>query len=294
MSELVLTVDEREVSAAAGTTAGEVLRDAAATPVVARVNGRLVDLAHVVSSGDVVESVVIDSEDGRAVLRHSTAHVLAQAVQELYPQAKLGIGPPVKDGFYYDFDVAEPFTPDDLSALTSRLRKIIKEGQRFSRRVVSDDEATVELAQEPYKLELISLKGRAGEAAEGASAEVGGGELTMYDNLRRDGNLAWTDLCRGPHLPTTKYIPAFQLTRVAAAYWRGSEENPQLQRIYGTAWESKEALKAHLDMLAEAEKRDHRKLGAELDLFSFPEEIGSGLAVWHPDPEHVRWESTTG
>ncbi len=288
MSELVLTVDEREVSAAAGTTAGEVLRDAAATPVVARVNGRLVDLAHVVSSGDVVESVVIDSEDGRAVLRHSTAHVLAQAVQELYPQAKLGIGPPVKDGFYYDFDVAEPFTPDDLSALTSRMRKIIKEGQRFSRRVVSDDEATVELAQEPYKLELISLKGRAGEAAEGASAEVGGGELTMYDNLRRDGNLAWTDLCRGPHLPTTKYIPAFQLTRVAAAYWRGSEENPQLQRIYGTAWESKEALKAHLDMLAEAEKRDHRKLGAELDLFSFPEEIGSGLAVWHPKGGVVR------
>ena len=288
MSELVLTVDEREVSAAAGTTAGEVLRDAAANPVVARVNGRLVDLAHVVSSGDVVESVVIDSEDGRAVLRHSTAHVLAQAVQELYPQAKLGIGPPVKDGFYYDFDVAEPFTPDDLSALTSRMRKIIKEGQRFSRRVVSDDEATVELAQEPYKLELISLKGRAGEAAEGASAEVGGGELTMYDNLRRDGNLAWTDLCRGPHLPTTKYIPAFQLTRVAAAYWRGSEENPQLQRIYGTAWESKEALKAHLDMLAEAEKRDHRKLGAELDLFSFPEEIGSGLAVWHPKGGVVR------
>jgi len=288
VSELVLTVDEREVSAAAGTTAGEVLRDAAANPVVARVNGRLVDLAHVVSSGDVVESVVIDSEDGRAVLRHSTAHVLAQAVQELYPQAKLGIGPPVKDGFYYDFDVAEPFTPDDLSALTSRMRKIIKEGQRFSRRVVSDDEATVELAQEPYKLELISLKGRAGEAAEGASAEVGGGELTMYDNLRRDGNLAWTDLCRGPHLPTTKYIPAFQLTRVAAAYWRGSEENPQLQRIYGTAWESKEALKAHLDMLAEAEKRDHRKLGAELDLFSFPEEIGSGLAVWHPKGGVVR------
>ncbi len=259
-----------------------------ADAVVARVNGTLVDLAAPVAAGDVVEPVALDSDDGRAVLRHSTAHVLAQAVQELFPKARLGIGPPVKDGFYYDFDVAEPFTPDDLDALSTRMRKIIKEGQRFSRRVVGDDEARLELADEPYKLELIGLKGNAADAAEGASAEVGGGELTIYDNLRRDGSLAWNDLCRGPHLPTTKHIPAFQLMRVAAAYWRGSEKNPQLQRIYGTAWESKDALRAHLDMLAEAEKRDHRKLGAELDLFSFPEQIGSGLAVWHPKGGVVR------
>ena len=270
------------------TTAGHVLRESGADAVVARVNGALVDLSHPVGPDDVVEAVAIDSDDGRAVLRHSTAHVLAQAVQELFPNARLGIGPPVKDGFYYDFDVAEPFTPDDLDALSTRMRKIIKEGQRFSRRVVSDDEARVELADEPYKLELIGLKGNADDAAEGASAEVGSGELTIYDNLRRDDSLAWKDLCRGPHLPTTKYIPAFQLMRVAAAYWRGSEKNPQLQRIYGTAWESKEALRAHLDMLAEAEKRDHRKLGAELDLFSFPEQIGSGLAVWHPKGGVVR------
>jgi len=286
--DLLLTVDEREISAPEGSTVGAVLREAGASAVVARVNGTLVDLAYQVADGDVVQAVPVDSEDGRAVLRHSTAHVLAQAVQEMFPKARLGIGPPVKDGFYYDFDVPQPFTPEDLDALTTRMRKIVKEGQRFSRRVVSDDEARAELADEPYKLELIGLKGAAQDAAEGAGAEVGGGELTIYDNLRRDGSLAWNDLCRGPHLPTTKHIPAFQLMRVAAAYWRGSEQNPQLQRIYGTAWESKEALRAHLDMLAEAEKRDHRKLGAELDLFSFPEQIGSGLAVWHPKGGVVR------
>ncbi len=288
MPDLLLTVDSRELRAPEGASAGEVLRSVGAEAVVARVNGTLVDLAAPVADGDVVEPVALDSDEGRAVLRHSTAHVLAQAVQELFPKARLGIGPPVKDGFYYDFDVAEPFTPDDLDALSTRMRKIVKEGQRFSRRVVTDDDARTELVGEPYKLELIGLKGNAADAAEGASAEVGGGELTIYDNLRRDGSLAWNDLCRGPHLPTTKHIPAFQLMRVAAAYWRGSEKNPQLQRIYGTAWESKEALRAHLDMLAEAEKRDHRKLGAELDLFSFPEQIGSGLAVWHPKGGVVR------
>ena len=288
MPDLLLTVDEREMRAPLGSTAGAVLREAGASAVVARVNGTLVDLAHPVDDGDVVQPVAMDSDEGRAVLRHSTAHVLAQAVQELFPKARLGIGPPVKDGFYYDFDVEQPFTPDDLDALTTRMRKIVKEGQRFSRRALSDDEARAELADEPYKLELIGLKGAAQNVAEGASAEVGGGELTIYDNLRRDDAVAWKDLCRGPHLPTTKYIPAFQLMRVAAAYWRGSEKNPQLQRIYGTAWESKEALRAHLDMLAEAEKRDHRKLGAELDLFSFPEQIGSGLAVWHPKGGVVR------
>ncbi len=288
MPDLQLTVADHRASVPDGVTAGEVLREAGLDAVVARVNGTLVDLAHRVSAGDVVEPVAIDSPEGRAVLRHSTAHVLAQAVQELFPSARLGIGPPIKDGFYYDFDVAEPFTPENLEALTTRMRKIVKEGQRFVRRVVSDDEARAELADEPYKLELIGLKGNASDAAEGASAEVGAGELTIYDNLRRDGSVAWNDLCRGPHLPTTKHIPAFELTRVAAAYWRGSETNPQLQRIYGTAWESKQALQQHLEMLAEAERRDHRKLGAELDLFSFPEQIGSGLAVWHPKGGVVR------
>ena len=288
MSNLQVRVGEEAVTVADGVTAGEVLREAGHVAVVARVNGHLVDLSHPVGADDVVEPVAIDSPDGRAVLRHSTAHVLAQAVQELFPSARLGIGPPIKDGFYYDFDVQQPFTPEDLDALSTRMRKIIKEGQRFRRRVTTEDDARAELADEPYKLELIGLKGNASDAAEGASAEVGSGELTIYDNLHRDGSVAWNDLCRGPHLPTTKHIPAFTLTRVAAAYWRGSEKNPQLQRIYGTAWESKEALKAHLDMLAEAEKRDHRKLGAELDLFSFPEQIGSGLAVWHPKGGVVR------
>ena len=245
--------------------------------------------------GDEVEGVAIDSKDGRDILRHSTAHVLAQAVQDLFPDAKLGIGPPIENGFYYDFDVEIPFVPEDLEKLETRMRKIIKEGQRFSRRAVSDDDARVELKDEPYKLELIGLKGgldkldqrgealdQQGAAPEGAGAEVGAGELTIYDNLDRNGELAWKDLCRGPHLPTTKRIPAFKLMRSAAAYWRGDEKNKQLQRIYGTAWESKDELEAHLHRIEEAERRDHRKLGRELDLYSFPDEIGSGLVVFHP------------
>jgi threonyl-tRNA synthetase len=251
--------------------------------VAARVDDELRDLAHVLADGDRVEPVAIDSRDGRDILRHSTAHVMAQAVQELYPEAKLGIGPPIENGFYYDFDVPEPFTPEDLSRIDKRMQQIVKEGQTFSRRAVSDEDARVELADEPYKLELIGLKGSgAADAADGAEAEVGAGELTIYDNHRRDGELAWKDLCRGPHVPTTRLIPAFKLQRSAAAYWRGSEKNKQLQRIYGTAWESRDALKDHQQRLAEAEKRDHRKLGAELDLYSFPDEIGSGLAVFHP------------
>jgi len=282
VSDLVVTVAGSEHRVAAGTTAGEALGEDRSV-VAARVDGELKDLAYAVRDGESVEPVAIDSDDGRAILRHSTAHVMAQAVQELYPEARLGIGPPVENGFYYDFDVPEPFHPDDLSRIDKRMQQIVKEGQSFSRRVVSDDEARVELAAEPYKLELIGLKGGdAAAAADGADAEVGGGELTIYDNLRKDGSLAWKDLCRGPHLPTTRNIPAFKLTRIAAAYWRGSEKNPQLQRIYGTAWESRDALKAHLHRLAEAEKRDHRKLGAELDLYSFPDELGSGLAVFHP------------
>jgi threonyl-tRNA synthetase len=265
-----------------GTTAADLFADAPGV-IAARVASELVDLSRPLVDGDQVEPVDIGSDDGRAILRHSTAHVLAQAVQELFPEAKLGIGPPVENGFYYDFDVAEPFHPDDLKSIEKKMQQIVKDRQGFSRRVVTDEQARDELAGEPYKLELIGLKGpQAAGAAEGADAEVGSGELTIYDNLRRDGTLAWKDLCRGPHLPTTRHIPAFKLMRVAAAYWRGNEKNPQLQRIYGTAWESKEAMKAYLDRLAEAERRDHRRLGAELDLFSFPDEIGSGLAVFHP------------
>jgi len=273
----------------AGTTAREVLGgDAGERPVVAaRVGGQLRDLSHVLDDGDVLEPVGMDEADGRAILRHSTAHVMAQAVQDLFPDARLGIGPPIENGFYYDFDVERPFTPDDLKRIEGRMREIVRERQAFARRPVSEDQARSELAGEPYKLELIDLKGRAATDDE-ASVEVGAGELTIYDNLRPDGSLAWKDLCRGPHLPTTRDIPAFTLMRSAAAYWRGSEQNPQLQRIYGTAWESRDALKEHLRLLEEAAKRDHRKLGAELDLFSFPEEIGSGLAVWHPKGGIIR------
>lgn len=254
--------------------------------VVCKINGSLRDLWTELRDGDVIESISISSDDGLMVLRHSTAHVLAQAVQGLFSQTRLGIGPPIKDGFYYDFDPAKPFTPEDLIALESAMKKIIKDGQRFKRRVVSDAEALAELAHEPYKCELVSLK--SSDAAEGASVEVGAGELTIYDNLGRDGKAVWSDLCRGPHLPSTKYIPAYKLMRSAGAYWRGSEKNPMLQRIYGTAWPSQELLDGYLHLLAEAEKRDHRRLGAELDLFSFPEEIGSGLAVFHPKGGIIR------
>ena len=253
--------------------------------VVCRVNGALKDLWTELSEGDVVESILISSPDGLAVLRHSTAHVMAQAVQEVYANTRLGIGPPIKDGFYYDFDPVNTFNPDDLVKIESAMRKIVKEGQRFRRRVTTEAEALKELAHEPYKCELIGIKGPAGEEV---SVEVGGSELTIYDNLGRDGNPVWSDLCRGPHLPSTKHIPAFKLMRTAAAYWRGSEKNPMLQRIYGTAWPSQDELNAYLELLAEAEKRDHRRLGTELDLFSFPEEIGSGLAVFHPKGGIVR------
>ena len=254
--------------------------------VVCKINGALRDLWTDLADGDVIESISIDSEEGLMVLRHSTAHVLAQAVQGLFPQTRLGIGPPIKDGFYYDFDPPKTFTPEDLTALESSMKKIIKDAQRFKRRPVSDTDALKELANEPYKCELVEWK--SSDAAEGASVEVGAGELTIYDNLGRDGKAVWGDLCRGPHLPSTKYIPAYKLMRSAGAYWRGSEKNPMLQRIYGTAWPSQEDLDGYLHLLAEAEKRDHRRLGAELDLFSFPEEIGSGLAVFHPKGGIVR------
>ena len=254
--------------------------------VVCKINGELRDLWSDIRNGDEIETISISSPEGLSVLRHSTAHVLAQAVQGVFAQTRLGIGPPITDGFYYDFDPPKPFTPEDLTKLESSMRKIIKDGQRFKRRVVSESEALSELSAEPFKCELIQQKGS--EIAEGAAVEVGGGELTIYDNLGRDGAPVWSDLCRGPHLPSTKFIPAFKLMRSAGAYWRGSEKNPMLQRIYGTAWPSQEALDAYLLFLEEAEKRDHRKLGSELDLFSFPEEIGSGLAVFHPKGGIIR------
>ncbi|MCK7627905.1 threonine--tRNA ligase [Streptomyces sp. RS10V-4] len=292
MSDVRVTVqrdserEERVVTT--GTTAADLFQGERSV-VAARVAGELKDLTYELAEGDEVEPVEITSEDGLNILRHSTAHVMAQAVQELFPEAKLGIGPPIKDGFYYDFDVEKPFHPDDLKRIEKKMQEIQKRGQKFARRAVSDEAARAELADEPYKLELIGLKGSAADAAEGASAEVGAGELTIYDNLdAKTGELCWKDLCRGPHLPSTRHIPVFKLMRSAAAYWRGSEKNPQLQRIYGTAWPTKDELKAHLDFLAEAEKRDHRKLGAELDLFSVPEQIGSGLAVFHPKGGLVR------
>ncbi|WP_049651439.1 threonine--tRNA ligase [Kitasatospora sp. MY 5-36] len=280
--------DREERVVTTGTTAAELFADDRSI-IAARVGGQLKDLAYAVQDGDEVEPVEIGSKDGLDILRHPTAHVMAQAVQQLYPEAKLGIGPPVKDGFYYDFDVEKPFHPDDLKAIEKRMQEIIKRGQKFSRRVVTDEAAAEELAAEPYKLELIGLKGSAATAGEGADVEVGAGELTIYDNLdAKTGDQCWGDLCRGPHLPSTRHIPAFKLMRNAAAYWRGSEKNPMLQRIYGTAWPTKDELKAHLDFLVEAEKRDHRKLGNELDLFSIPEEIGSGLAVFHPKGGIIR------
>ena len=297
--KLHITLAGREYVVEAGTTAGQVL-DAHAdafpdhrdTVIAARVAahdttpGQLRDLTWPLADGDRVDPVPLDSQDGLMILRHSTAHVLAQAVQQLFPEARLGIGPPVENGFYYDFDVPTPFGPGDLKAIEQRMRQLVKQGQRFGRRVVTDEQAKAELRDEPYKLELIGLKGA---AADEEAVEVGGGELTIYDNTDpRSGELCWKDLCRGPHLPTTRQIPAFKLLRTGGAYWRGSEKNPQLQRIYGTAWPSREAQDHYLEMLAEAERRDHRKLGTELDLFSFPTEIGSGLAVFHPKGGTVR------
>jgi threonyl-tRNA synthetase len=287
--KLHVTLAGRERVMEAGTTAGDVLDDRAA--IAARVNGDLRDLAWPLADGDSVEPVALGSRDGLQIMRHSAAHVLAQAVQQLFPDAKLGIGPPVENGFYYDFDVRHPFGPEDLKKLEQRMRQIVQQGQLFRRRVVTEAQARDELAAEPYKLELIGLKGggTAGGVDAEESVEVGGAELTIYDNLDpRTEERCWRDLCRGPHLPTTRQIPAFKLMRSGGAYWRGSEQNPQLQRIYGTAWPSREAQDSYLAMLAEAERRDHRRLGAELDLFSFPTEIGSGLPVFHPKGGTVR------
>ena len=287
MSKPVQT-DVSAVTVDSATTGAELFD--AADVVAVRRGTDLLDLSRELAPGDVVEPVLIGSPDGLDILRHSTAHVLAQAVQALRPDAKLGIGPPITDGFYYDFDVDEPFTPEELKRLQKDMQRIVNQGQRFVRRVVSDDEARAELAHEPYKLELIGLKSSADAGSDNESVEVGAGELTIYDNVDpKTGETVWKDLCRGPHLPHTKLITnGFDLTRVAAAYWRGKETNPQLQRIYGTAWPSKEELSQHLTRLEEAKRRDHRKLGVELDLFSFPDEIGSGLPVFHPKGGIIR------
>ncbi len=296
MPDNAMVTSPATIRVPAGTTAGTALREhdlpnkgSEAVVVVRDAAGQLRDLSWAPDLDTDVEPVAANTEAGRSVIRHSTAHVLAQAVQDLFPDAKLGIGPPIKDGFYYDFDVAEPFTPENLAALEKKMKQIIKSGQKFSRRVyASKDEARMQLAKEPYKLELIDDKGAADDSE---VMEVGGAELTAYDNLNpRTGEVIWCDLCRGPHVPTTKYIAAFKLTRSSAAYWRGDQDNADLQRIYGTAWESSEAQDTYLEMLAEAEKRDHRRLGAELDLFSFPDEIGSGLPVFHPKGGIIRTE----
>ena len=284
MSSISITVDGAVRSVEADQKPTQIFADSKEI-VVCKVNGQLKDLWTDLQDGDIVEGVSISSPEGLAVLRHSTAHVMAQAVQQTFAQTRLGIGPPITDGFYYDFDPAQPFTPEDLEKIESAMRKIVKEGQRFKRRVTNEGDALKELAHEPYKCELIGIKGGGNDET---NVEVGGAELTIYDNLGRDGQPVWSDLCRGPHLPSTKHIPAFKLMRSAGAYWRGSEKNSMLQRIYGTAWPSQDELNAYLELLAEAEKRDHRRLGQELDLFSFPEEIGSGLAVFHPKGGIVR------
>jgi threonyl-tRNA synthetase len=290
VASITVNIDGDQQQVEAGTTGTDLFGERREV-VVMRVNGDLLDLERELSDGDHVEVVTIDSPDGLSVLRHSAAHVLAQAVQQINPEAKLGIGPPITDGFYYDFDVAEPFTPEDLKALEKAMQRIVKDGQTFRRRVVTDADALTELSAEPYKCELVGLKSSSADAAEGASVEVGAGELTIYDNLNRQGETVWKDLCRGPHVPSTKVLAnGWSLMRSAAAYWRGSEKNPQLQRVYGTAWPTKEELTAYKERLAEAERRDHRRLGQEMDLFSFPDEIGSGLAVFHPKGGIIRHE----
>ena len=279
LSSISITVNGEAKEVEATTTGVELFADDKDI-IAVRLNGELRDLCTPLSDGDTVEPVAIDSEDGLGIMRHSATHVMAQAVQELFPNVKLGVGPIIKDGFYYDFQVDEPFTPDDLKAIEKHMQRIVKSAQSFRRRVVTEEEALKEEADQPFKIELIEDK--EAHLDPSTATEVSGKELSFYDNVDRDGNTVWKDLCRGPHLPNTRFIKAFKIERSAAAYWRGSEKNPTMQRIYGTAWATKEDLKAYQTRLEEAAKRDHRKLGAEMDLFSFPEEIGPGLAVFHP------------
>ena len=284
-----ITVDGAERSIGAGTTGTELFESRLGDGVVAmRVNGEPWDLAREIPPGAAVEPITLSSEDGLNILRHSATHVMAQAVQEMFPEVNLGIGPFITDGFYYDFGGIDAVTPELMREIERRMKRIVKEGQRFVRRDISEEQCSRELADQPYKLELITTKGA---GAEGASVEVGAGGLTMYDNVRRDGTVAWTDLCRGPHLPSTRHIgQGFALTKSSSAYWKGDQSGDSLQRIYGTAWASKDDLKAYQTRMAEAARRDHRKLGAELDLFSFPEEIGPGLVLFHPKGAMLRHE----
>ncbi|WP_017178712.1 threonine--tRNA ligase [Actinomyces timonensis] len=284
-----VTIDGATRAIEAGTTGTELFAEEARRGVVAmRVDGEPWDLAREIPAGAAVEPITLDSEDGLAILRHSATHVMAQAVQEIFPDVNLGIGPFITDGFYYDFGGIDAVTPELMRDIEKRMKRIVKEGQRFVRRDISEEQGRVELADQPYKLELITTKGA---GAESASVEVGAGGLTMYDNVRRDGTVAWKDLCRGPHLPSTKLIGnGFALAKSSSAYWKGDQSGDSLQRIYGTAWASKEDLVAYQERIKEAERRDHRKLGAELDLFSFPEEIGPGLVVFHPKGAMLRHE----
>ncbi len=289
MADLEVTIDGTDQKIEVGVTGLDWYKNRRDV-VAMNVNGTAKDLFEQIPEGATVEAITLDTEEGLSILRHSAAHVLAQAVQDVNPDVRLGIGPPIKDGFYYDFGVDAPFSPEDLRSLEKAMAGIVKEGQTFHRRIVTEEEATEELCDQPYKLELIEIKGGSSDD-DGSSVEVGAGDLTIYDNVRRNGDVVWKDLCRGPHVPSTKYLGnGFALTRSGGAYWRGSEKNPQLQRIYGTAWASKGDLKAHQERMAEAERRDHRRLGAELDLFSFPEEIGSGLPVFHPKGAAVKME----
>ncbi len=285
--QIELNIDGVPTKVEAGTTGANIYADRKEV-VAVKVDGQPWDLERELPAGAAVEPIAIDSEDGLNILRHSATHVMAQAVQELFPQVNLGIGPFITDGFYYDFGNIDSVTPELMREIEKRMKRIVKEGQRFVRRDISEADAAKELADQPYKLELIQTKGKGAEAA---SVEVGAGGLTMYDNVRRNGEVAWSDLCRGPHLPNTKLIGlGFALTKSSSAYWKGDQSGDSLQRIYGTAWPSKEALKEYQTRLAEAARRDHRKLGQELDLYSFPEEIGPGLVIFHPKGGILRHE----
>ncbi len=293
MADITITLPDGSPRALpAGATAGDLAAALgsrlAKAAVIASVNGTERDLAWPLADGDDVAIVTDASERGLYTIRHSTAHVLAQAVLDLFPGATFAIGPPVQDGFYYDFALADgaTFTPDDLERIDDRMRAIIVEQQPFVRDEIAVDEARALFAGHPYKMEIID------GAAEDPTASTEAGMVRTYENPSEakaaEGRASFVDLCRGPHVPHTRRLGHFRLMRVAGAYWRGDERQPMLQRIYGTAWASKADLEAHLHRLEEADRRDHRKLGAELDLFSFPDEIGSGLAVFHPKGGLVR------
>jgi threonyl-tRNA synthetase len=290
MAEITITLpDGSRRTYPEGVTAADVAASIGArlakAAVAAVVDGEEWDLGRVLPDGATVSIVTADSEAGRHVLRHSTAHVMAQAVTQLFPGAKFTIGPAIENGFYYDFELpgGRTFSDDDLAAVEERMREIVRADQPFERAEVSADEALSLFADQPYKCEIIE-RVRTGGADREDAAEVGGGDtISVYRNTPE-----FVDLCRGPHVPSTGRLGHFKLQKVAGAYWRGNEKGPMLQRIYGTAWESKAALDAHLHMLEEAAKRDHRRLAVELDLLSFPSELGGGLAVWHPKGAIVR------